>query len=143
VTAVRRRGEPGLGHDADRGLGDDVGWDLVVDGRAVAPAEVARSPAGRGWGLLGRGGLGGALWLEPCRCVHTLGMRFALDVAYVDVRGRVLLVRRLRPARLGPVRARARVVVEAAAGAFDTWGVVPGATLTLRPAAEPRRRTRR
>ena len=35
-------------------------------------------------GLLGRDGIEGALLLRPARSVHTLGMRFAIDVAFCD-----------------------------------------------------------
>jgi uncharacterized membrane protein (UPF0127 family) len=53
-------------------------------------------------------------------------------VAYVDRRGRVLLVRTLPPGRIAPLSLRARAIVEAAAGAFDAWGVLPGRTLVVR-----------
>jgi uncharacterized membrane protein (UPF0127 family) len=33
-----------------------------------------------------------ALRLEPCRCVHTFGMRFALDLRWYDRDGRLLRV---------------------------------------------------
>ncbi len=43
-------------------------------------------------GLLGRRRIepGQGLLLRPCRAVHTLGMRFPLDVAFVDREGRVV-----------------------------------------------------
>jgi uncharacterized membrane protein (UPF0127 family) len=43
-------------------------------------------------GLLGRRGLepGEGLWLKPCRAVHMLGMRFPLDVAFLDHEGNVV-----------------------------------------------------
>lgn len=43
-------------------------------------------------GLLGRASLaeGQALWITPCASVHTAGMRFAIDVAFLDASGRVL-----------------------------------------------------
>ena len=30
-----------------------------------------------------------ALWLVPCRAVHTLGMRCALDLVFLDRQGRI------------------------------------------------------
>jgi len=40
------------------------------------------------------------LWLEPCRAVHTLGMRRAIDIVFMDRRGRILkTVHALRPNR--------------------------------------------
>jgi uncharacterized membrane protein (UPF0127 family) len=45
-------------------------------------------------GLLGRPGLarGEGLLLDPCRAVHMLGMRFPLDVAFLDASGAVVAV---------------------------------------------------
>ena len=56
--------------------------------------EVARGWWGRARGLLGRSGLppGHGLLLNPCRAIHTLGMRFAIDVVFLDATGRVVRV---------------------------------------------------
>jgi len=105
---------------------------LVSDGRVLASAEVAHGARARGKGLLGRDGVGGALVLAPCRWVHTLGMRFDIDVAYLDAEGRVIKTCRMRRHRIGmPVR-RARTVVEAEAGALARWGLRPGDVVELR-----------
>lgn len=48
-------------------------------------------------GMLGRDDLPGssdAILIAPCRSVHTFGMRRAIDVAFLDEFGRVVLVRR-------------------------------------------------
>lgn len=94
--------------------------------------EIAASLRSRLRGLLGRDGLDGAILLTPGASVHTLGMRFAIEVAFVDRRLRVLAVRRMPPGRVGLPRLRAKHVLEAADGAFAGWGVVPGAQLELR-----------
>jgi uncharacterized membrane protein (UPF0127 family) len=65
------------------------------------PAQVARSRAARRKGLLGRDGLEGALLLEPARSVHTLGMRFDVDVAFLDGEGVVRRAVRMRRHRIG------------------------------------------
>lgn len=109
-----------------RGRRTPVRGRLLVDGRDVAAVEPARSTAERRRGLLGRDGLDGALWLEPCRQVHTLRMRFALDVAHLDRRGTVRGVRTMRPGRIGPLGWRTRVVLEAQAGSFVVWGLSVG-----------------
>ncbi|WP_407560818.1 DUF192 domain-containing protein [Streptomyces sp. 184] len=101
----------------------------VGPGAAPLPLEVASSFARRSRGLLGRDGLAGALLLTPAQGVHTLGMRFAIDVAYLDRRLTVLAVRTMPPGRLGRPRLRARHVLEAEAGAFARWGVRPGVRL--------------
>jgi hypothetical protein len=55
-----------------------------------------------------------ALRLAPCRSVHTFGMRFALDLHWLDERGRTLRVDRgVRPGRVRGCR-RARAVIEVA-----------------------------
>jgi uncharacterized protein len=104
---------------------------LLVDGAPTAPVELALTRRSRSKGLLGRDGVEGAVWFEPCRQVHTFRMRFPIDVAYVDRRGRVLLVRTLPPGRVGPLSPRARAILEAAEGALETWGVRPGTDLAV------------
>jgi uncharacterized protein len=105
---------------------------LVSDGRVLASAEVAATGAERRKGLLGRDGLDGALVLEPCRWVHTLGMRFALDVAYLDEDGNVVKTVRMRRHHVGVPVWKARRVVEAEAGAFARWGLHVGDKLELK-----------
>lgn len=104
---------------------------LVVDGREVAALEVATTRRARGRGLLGRDGIAGALWLPGVRSVHTVGMRFALDVAWVGRDGVVGTVRSLPPGRVSGWRPRAAGVLEAEVGAFDRWGLVTGSVIGL------------
>lgn len=96
------------------------------------PLEIARSAQTRRRGLLGRDGIEGALLLSRARAVHTLGMRFAIDVAYLDRTLRVVAVRTMRPGRIGLPRARARHVLEAEAGTMESWGVRRGARVAVR-----------
>jgi uncharacterized protein len=100
--------------------------ELMVDGRAVAPLELADTYRRRRKGLLHRDGVEGAFWLRPCRHVHTFGMRFAIDVALVDKRGVVLVAQTLAPGRLASVRLRSRSVIEAEAGSFAAWSLHEG-----------------
>ena len=80
-----------------------MGW-LVSEGHVLASAEVAADARARRRGLLKRNALQGAMVLQPCRWVHTIGMRFPLDVAYVDKDGVVL--KAVRMARHAPGLAR-------------------------------------
>ncbi|MDX6633103.1 MAG: uncharacterized protein QOG09_1747 [Solirubrobacterales bacterium] len=48
----------------------------------------------RGLAFLDRGRAPGGLLIPRCSSVHTFGMRFALDLYFLDRRGRVLAVRR-------------------------------------------------
>ncbi|MDE0653540.1 MAG: DUF192 domain-containing protein [bacterium] len=105
---------------------------LVSGDRVFASVEVAGSARRRARGLLGRDGVDGALWLPRTRAVHTLGMRFAVDVAYCDADGRVLAIVTMRPWRLGRPRLRARSVVEAQAGNMQRWEITVGTTLEVK-----------
>lgn len=105
---------------------------LVSAGHVLASAERADDPHSRARGLLGRTGIDGALVLSKCRSVHTIGMKFALDVAYLDADGVVLKVARMRRNRLAMPVWKAKSVVEAEAGAFERWGLHVGDQLELR-----------
>ena len=109
---------------------------LLVDGRDVAPLERATSTRARSRGLLGRDGVEGAFWLDPCRHVHTVRMRFSIDVALVDRDHRVIDVRTMPPGRFGAVRRRCRSVIEAEAGSFERWGLVVGSSVGPAPAVD-------
>lgn len=106
---------------------------LVRDEQVLAPLEVARSATERSRGLLGRRGIEGALLLRPAMSVHTMGMRFDLDVAYCDAEMVVLDTVAMRRWRLGRPRIRARSVLEAEAGSFARWELHPGDRLEVRP----------
>jgi uncharacterized membrane protein (UPF0127 family) len=57
-----------------------------------------------------------ALLLEGCRSVHTFGMRFAIDVVFLDAVGRPLrVVRGMRPCRVVSCRGAAAVLERRAA----------------------------
>ena len=55
---------------------------------------------------------GHALLLTDCRSVHTFGMRFPLDIAFLDERGRTIRVERNVPPRRVLVERRAFAVLE-------------------------------
>ncbi|CAN5246450.1 hypothetical protein BH23ACT9_BH23ACT9_10610 [soil metagenome] len=104
---------------------------LVVDGRDLAPLEVAVTATTRRRGLLGRDGLEGALWLAPAKQVHSMRMRFDLDVAFVAADGTVLHVQVLPRGRISRIVWRARGVLEAEHGAFGPWGLATGSRVLL------------
>ncbi len=107
------------------------GW-LLRDGEVLAALEVAEGFRARSRGLLGRDGIEGAILLRPARSVHSLGMRFALDVAFCD---KDLTVRRtvcLRPGRVTRPSLRGGCVIEAESGAFERWKLQAGDRLEVR-----------
>jgi uncharacterized protein len=68
-----------------------------------------------------------ALLLTPCNSVHTLMMRFDIDVLFLDQEGTVVRVlEKMRPSRLSPVVREARHVIELASGTVAAVGIFPG-----------------
>jgi uncharacterized membrane protein (UPF0127 family) len=80
-------------------------------------------------GLLGTAAIaeGEGLWIVPCRSVHTLGMRYPIDVAFLDARGVVVgILEGLPPNRVGRVFREARGALELRSGILAATGTVPG-----------------
>lgn len=110
---------------------DAQAW-LLKDGRVLAALEITPTGRQRRRGLLGRDRFDGALLLRPCRHVHTVGMRFPLDVAFCDDNGRVLRTLTLKPWRTCRPCLRAAFAVEAQAPAFERWGLQVGDRVEIR-----------
>jgi uncharacterized membrane protein (UPF0127 family) len=125
VTGVRlpRRGRVALTRD---------------DGRLVCErCEVAGTALARLRGLLGRRELreGEGLLLRPASSVHTLFMRFPIDVVFLD---RELAVRKVVPG-VGPWRVvlglGSKLVLELAAGECERLALAAGDRLRAGPPA--------
>ena len=105
-----------------------------ADGRVVVPrCELADGFLTRLRGLLGRRGLkpGEGLLLSPSSSVHTMFMRFPIDVVFLDRGLQVLGVSAdVRPWRLA-ARRGARHVLELAAGEAQARGIRAGEHLTF------------
>jgi uncharacterized membrane protein (UPF0127 family) len=98
------------------------GW-LLRDGDVVCALEMTDTFAERAKGLLGRDGCEGALHLAGARAVHTAGMKFELDVAFLSADLKVVRMLRVPPWRLALPRKGTRSVLQAEAGALERWGV--------------------
>ncbi len=99
----------------------------LQDGLTLLVASTRRT---RGRGLAGLDELPAdhALLLEPCRSVHTIGMRFALDLLWLDaVGGLVRLDLDVGPRRMRGCR-RARAVVECVAGQGERFAAALAAS---------------
>ena len=80
-------------------------------------------------GLGGRSSLerGEGLLLTPCRAVHMMGMKFPLDVAFLDAGSRVVArYPRLSPGRRTRWHRAAQAALELPAGTLDETGTVEG-----------------
>jgi uncharacterized membrane protein (UPF0127 family) len=105
---------------------------LLCEGAVLAGAEVADTLADRTRGLMGRPGYEGAMLLLHTRSIHTFGVRFPLDVGFLDADLVVLDTVRVDRWRVALPRRRARSVLEAEAGSFERWGLRIGDHLELR-----------
>jgi hypothetical protein len=99
-------------------------------------AAVAETPGSQRRGLLGTDSLpdGGGLLIAPCRQVHTFGMRYAIDVVFVDASWTVKrVVHAMKPGRLSSVVLSSRAVLELPAGKTAATATVPGDLLDALP----------
>jgi uncharacterized membrane protein (UPF0127 family) len=87
-------------------------------------------------GLLGTTTLpdGDGLWIVPCRQVHMFGMRYAIDVVFLDdARTVVGLTETLTPWRVSPLVKAATSVIELPAGTIAKTGLAAGQAITISP----------
>jgi len=85
-------------------------------------------------GLLGRSEYehGEALLIKPCSSVHTVGMKFAIDVLFVSAQNEIVHIIEAMPAyRFSPWIKNASYVVELPAGRVASCEVKIGHTLSI------------
>lgn len=84
-------------------------------------------------GLLGRPPpeAGTAVWLCPCRQIHTLGMSYAIDALHLDANGVVVSVQTLTPWQVGRYVRTAKGVLELRAGEAGRLGLGIGVAVRL------------
>ena len=98
----------------------------------LATLEVADSFATRFKGLLGKSDYEGAFLIKPAASVHTIGMKFPIDVAFCGKDLHVIDAITMRPNRVSLIRPQAKCVIEAEAGAFSRWGLKRGDLLEIK-----------
>lgn len=85
-------------------------------------------------GLLGTRSLepGDGLWIKPCKQVHMIGMRYAIDVVFLDDTYRIVrMVDSLAPGRISPKIKDAASVLELPAGTLARLGLATGAHIEI------------
>ncbi|HXQ62706.1 MAG TPA: DUF192 domain-containing protein [Acidimicrobiales bacterium] len=108
---------------------------LLRDGEVLAAAEMAGSFVARNKGLIGRPEYEGAFLIpRTSGALHSFGMRFALDVAFLDRDLAVVDTVVLTPWHMTRPRRHCRTVLEAQSGAFERWRLRPGDRLELHDA---------
>ncbi len=108
-----------------------MAW-LVHDGTVLASVERSTSVRSRTKGLLGRDEINGALLLHKTKSVHTIGMKFPIDVAFCDEDMMVLRIVTMPKHRVSKFEFRAACAIETSAGRFNHWRIEPGAQLEIR-----------
>lgn len=119
--------------------------------------ELAETRAERRRGLLGRTTFDGCLLLQPCRSIHSIGMRFPIDVVYlacsdphgsvairrasdappaVTQRYRVISVHTVVPNRVGLPRLKSVAVLELPAGRSQVLGLAAGVEFSIQESVE-------
>jgi hypothetical protein len=72
------------------------------------------------------------LLIRPCRAVHMFGMRYAIDVAFLDAAGRIVATYQgLRPARTTRYHRSAASALELPAGMLARTGTQVGDRLSM------------
>ena len=108
-----------------------MAW-LLTEARVLASVDIASSHSERAKGLIGRDDIDGAFAIPDCRWVHTMGMKFPIDIAYLDSENTVIKIVSMPPHRFALPVPKARMVIEAKSGAFERWGLKVGAPIEIR-----------
>ena len=91
-------------------------------------ADVADTSAKRRTGLLKHSELkaGEGLWIAPCESVHSFGMKFSIDVVYLDRKKKVRKIRKEMVPRRISACLTAHSVLELPVGVIDASRTEPG-----------------
>jgi len=103
----------------------------------VERVTIASSYWSRFWGLMGRRTLAEdeGLLIEPCSSIHTMFMRFTIDVVFLDKERRVVKVATVPPFRAA-LGGGGHAVLELPAGTAERNGVEVGDALSLAPLSD-------
>ena len=106
-----------------------------ISGKELASnLTVADSVFTRMKGLLGKKSLayGEGIWLKPCKGIHTLGMRFPIDVVVLDKNLNVIaIIDALKPNRLTAIYSKAATVLELPAHSAAKSGLSTGDVIEI------------
>ena len=111
---------------------DDKTQRVIVERAVIADGYWSRF-----WGLMGRRKLGEdeGLLIEPCSSIHTMFMRFAIDVVFLDRERRIVKVATVPPFRAA-LGGGGQAVLEIPAGTAKRNGLEVGDALSLTPLSD-------
>jgi uncharacterized protein len=110
---------------------------IVNSTQSTLLADKARRTANfleRGRGLMFADPLpeGGALVIDPCNSIHMFGMRYPLDIIFLDKESKVVFMYRgIKPWRMGRVVRGAKLAIELPEGVIEKSGTQVGDTLVM------------
>jgi uncharacterized membrane protein (UPF0127 family) len=106
---------------------------VTRDTQLADRAEIADTSAKRRTGLLKYTGLapGEGLWIAPCEGVHTFGMKFPIDVIFLNRKRKILKIRPNMVHGRISFSLRAHSVLELPAGRLGETGTVAGDQLAF------------
>jgi len=110
---------------------------LIHEHKVLASANIAVTRDERRRGMKAFADASIPLIIPNCKWVHSFGMRFPIDVVYLDDNDTIIAVRPLRPNRLARPVMRAARVVETKPNAFRHWNLGPGDVVCVRDAEFP------
>jgi uncharacterized membrane protein (UPF0127 family) len=101
----------------------------------TANAEIADNLWSRFWGLMGRRQIADdhGLLIEPCSSIHTMFMRFTIDVVFMDRDRRILKVATVPPFRAS-LAGGTKSVLELRAGRSEELSLKVGQQLRIEQA---------
>lgn len=71
------------------------------------------------------------LWIKPCNAIHTLGMRYAIDVLFLDAQFNVVAIHHAVTARRFKRCGVASSVLEMLGGSAAQLGIVTGSKILI------------
>lgn len=104
-------------------------YNLSKENKLLDNVKIADSFFTRLKGLLGESGLepGEGLIIKPCNSIHTFGMKFPIDIAFIDKDNKVVHIMDNTPkGKMSPIIKGAKYVIEARAGDFKARNLEVG-----------------
>ncbi len=104
-------------------------YDITNKKYILQHVKIANTFFSRLWGLLQQNmqKKSHILILTPCKCIHTFGMSYAIDVIFVSKEGEILkMINDMKPNRCSPVIKNSQYVIEMESSIYLNLGIEEG-----------------